>query len=41
MFSITRSNFLADWLRQHIKEDDMALIKYSTGRGPGQRFDED
>jgi hemerythrin len=23
------SSFLADWLRHHIKEDDMALIKYT------------
>jgi hemerythrin-like metal-binding protein len=28
MLSITLSNFLAKWLRHHIKEDDMALIKY-------------
>jgi len=28
VLSMTLSNFLADWLRHHIKEDDMALIKY-------------
>lgn len=28
VLSITLSNFLANWLRHHIKEDDMALIKY-------------
>ena len=25
---ITLSNFLANWLRHHIKEDDVALVKY-------------
>lgn len=25
---ITLSNFLANWLRHHIKEDDFALVKY-------------
>jgi len=28
VLSITLSNFLANWLRHHIKEEDMALIKY-------------
>jgi len=28
VLSMTLSSFLADWLRHHIKEDDMALIKY-------------
>lgn len=28
VLTITLSNFLADWLRHHIKEDDFALVKY-------------
>jgi len=28
VLTITLSNFLADWLRHHIKEDDLALVKY-------------
>ena len=28
VLSITLSNFLAKWLRHHIKEDDVALIKH-------------
>ena len=28
VLSITLSNFLAKWLRHHIKEDDVALVKY-------------
>lgn len=30
--TITLSNFLADWLRHHIKEDDLAMIKYVQNR---------
>jgi hemerythrin len=29
VLGVTLSSFLADWLRHHIKEDDMALIKYT------------
>ena len=29
VMSITLSNFLAKWLRHHIKEDDVALIKFA------------
>jgi hemerythrin len=32
VLSITLSNFLADWLRHHIKEDDMALVAYVRSR---------
>jgi hemerythrin len=28
VLTITLSNFLADWLRHHIKEDDIALVRY-------------
>lgn len=28
VLTITLSNFLADWLRHHIKEHDFALVKY-------------
>jgi hemerythrin len=28
VLTITLSNFLADWLRHHIKKDDIALVKY-------------
>jgi hemerythrin len=28
VLSITLSSFLADWLRHHIKEDDMALVAF-------------
>ena len=28
VLSITLSSFLADWLRHHIKQEDMALIKF-------------
>ncbi len=28
VLSITLSNFLAKWLQHHIKEDDVALVKY-------------
>jgi len=28
VLSITLSNFLANWLRHHIKEDDIALVKF-------------
>jgi len=35
VLSITLSNFLADWLRHHIKEDDMALIKYTQAHPGG------
>jgi len=28
VLSVTLSTFLADWLRHHIKEDDVALINY-------------
>ncbi len=29
VLSITLSNFLAKWLRHHIKEDDVALVKFA------------
>jgi hemerythrin len=29
VLSITLSNFLAKWLRHHIKEDDVALVNFS------------
>ncbi len=32
VLTITLSNFLAKWLRQHIKEDDMALAKFLRGQ---------
>jgi len=32
VLSITLSNFLANWLRHHIKEDDAALVKYLRSR---------
>jgi hemerythrin len=32
VLSITLSSFLADWLRHHIKEDDMALVAYLRSR---------
>jgi hemerythrin len=32
VLSITLSSFLADWLRHHIKEDDMALVKFVRSR---------
>jgi hemerythrin-like metal-binding protein len=28
VLSITLSNFLADWLRHHIKEEDMAVVRH-------------
>ena len=28
VLTMTLSNFLANWLRHHIKQDDMALVKY-------------
>jgi hemerythrin-like metal-binding protein len=28
VLSITLSTFLADWLRHHIKEDDMAVVRF-------------
>ena|SRR5579864_1305731 len=31
--TITLSNFLAKWLRHHIKEADLALVKYIRGHG--------
>lgn len=34
VLTITLSNFLADWLRHHIKEDDMALVKYVKAHPP-------
>lgn len=32
VLSMTLSNFLANWLRHHIKQDDMALIKFAKER---------
>jgi hemerythrin-like metal-binding protein len=38
VLSITLSTFLADWLRHHIKEEDMAVVKHirATGGEPLQ-----
>ena len=33
VLSITLSQFLADWLRHHINEDDKALIRYTQSMG--------
>jgi hemerythrin len=32
VLTITLSNFLAKWLRHHIKEDDLALVKFLQGQ---------
>lgn len=32
VLTMTLSNFLAKWLRQHIKEDDMTFVKYVQSR---------
>lgn len=35
VLSITLASFLANWLRHHIKEEDMALIRYVQSRPHG------
>jgi len=36
VLSMTLSTFLADWLRHHIKEEDMALIKFMQSHTTAQ-----
>lgn len=33
VLTITLSNFLAKWLQNHIKQDDVALVKFLQGSG--------